>query len=343
MFYVYQLRIEDQDKPFYVGKGQGQRAYYHLKADCINNDSNRHKVHTILKAHRDGKEVLVEILQRNMTEQEALNKEIELIALYGRRDTKTGCLTNLTDGGDGVSGMVHTEESRKLASQRVREYILKNPEKRKTQCRKGGINGCNTMWVENRDKHIERVTEQATESYYNGGNREALLKGVRDFYDNPEVVAARNNNIAVAMQSEKNRKLVGERTKQLYNDPEYRKAVFPPFYRSPRYLKPNAPDLEVRKMICACLGKLYDFWVENGERGFSFYINENSVGFNYDNKLLDQPIKQFHQKGYRPWECEEYIEWVKTQPVEEYWKKLGIFNNRVLIGKTNGRRKQTAV
>lgn len=328
MFYVYQLRIDDQDKPFYIGKGQGRRAYYHLKADCINNDRNRHKVHTILKAQKDGKEVLVEILHRNMSEQEALNKEMELIALYGRRNNKTGCLTNLTDGGDGVSGYVVSVELKKHLSVATSRYALLNPEEFKLQCRIGGARGCNTLWTRDRPQHIERVKEQSRERYYKG-NREALLDGVRDFYDNnPEGVAERNRKIAESMRSDKNRKLVGERTKQLYNDPEYRNAVFPPFHRSPRYLKPNAPDLDVRKMICACLGKLYDFWVENSKKTFSFYINANSVGFNFDNKLLDQPIKQFHQKGYKPWECEEYVEWVKTQPVEEYWERLGIYNKR---------------
>jgi hypothetical protein len=42
-------------------------------------------------------------------EAEAFAKEIELIALYGRRNTSTGTLFNLTDGGEGASGAVKTE------------------------------------------------------------------------------------------------------------------------------------------------------------------------------------------------------------------------------------------
>jgi hypothetical protein len=41
-------------------------------------------------------------------EAEAFAKEIELIALYGRRNLKKGTLFNLTDGGEGGSGTIKT-------------------------------------------------------------------------------------------------------------------------------------------------------------------------------------------------------------------------------------------
>jgi hypothetical protein len=46
----------------------------------------------------------VEILMDNISMDEAKEKEKEFIKLYGRIDTKTGCLANLTDGGEGTVG-----------------------------------------------------------------------------------------------------------------------------------------------------------------------------------------------------------------------------------------------
>ncbi|AXF41405.1 hypothetical protein SHAb15599_00039 [Acinetobacter phage SH-Ab 15599] len=325
-FYVYKLTVEDQELPFYIGKGQGNRAYYHFKNDCFNNDSNRHKVNTILKAKKEGKEILVEFVKHNLTEQEALQFEMELISRYGRRDIGTGCLTNMTNGGDGVSGLVHSEETRKKLSN-ISKQQFSSPEARE-QLRLYSRKAQQIIWGRDRQKHVERVKKQAKENYENG-NKENLLNGIKNWVEtNPEQVLERNKKIKEAMSSDKNRQLVGERTKRLYNDPSYRAAVFPPFHRSPRYLKPSAPDLRERQMLCACLGLFYNFWVENGKRTFSFYENPNSVGFAFDNKILVQPIKQF-QMGYNPWDCEEYVQWHTTQPVDQYWKELNITNKRV--------------
>jgi hypothetical protein len=55
-------------------------------------------------------------------EQAAFDKEVELIALYGRRDLGRGALFNLTDGGEGASGSIRTAEQKKLIGRFTKQY-----------------------------------------------------------------------------------------------------------------------------------------------------------------------------------------------------------------------------
>jgi hypothetical protein len=47
----------------------------------------------------------IQVIESGITEEQAFECEELMIALAGRVDTKTGSLTNLTDGGEGVVGM----------------------------------------------------------------------------------------------------------------------------------------------------------------------------------------------------------------------------------------------
>jgi hypothetical protein len=56
------------------------------------------------------------IIIDELEEKRALDIETELIAYWGRRDLGTGILCNLTDGGEGVSGWIPTDENKKNMS-----------------------------------------------------------------------------------------------------------------------------------------------------------------------------------------------------------------------------------
>lgn len=114
-FYVYELVNPTTFKPFYVGKGQGERYKDHFKEKS----GNRHKQNTLRKIANQGDSVIVKIVFSSQEESEALKFEMDLIKLYGRRDNRTGILTNLTEGGEGVSGRVFSAKARRDISKRV--------------------------------------------------------------------------------------------------------------------------------------------------------------------------------------------------------------------------------
>ena len=132
-FYVYiYLNPLKQYEPFYVGKGSKIRAYNHLKENLY----NRHFNFTIKKIQREtNNNPIIIIYEKNLSENEAFNIEKELIKIIGRRDLKTGSLCNLTEGGDGSSGRIHTEKTKRKMSEKKKgwkpslEWINKKKEK----------------------------------------------------------------------------------------------------------------------------------------------------------------------------------------------------------------------
>lgn len=86
----------DAWSPYYVGKGKVHRAY-------------NHKSHS-MRTPRDKSHIV--IIADNLSEDAAFMCERAWIALLGRIDTGTGCLRNLTNGGDGASGSRHSDATR---------------------------------------------------------------------------------------------------------------------------------------------------------------------------------------------------------------------------------------
>ena len=99
-YYTYAFLREDKT-PYYIGKGKGNRAY-----------GRRYKG---IKPPKDKSRIL--ILKNNLTEEEAIKHEIYMIVVFGRKDLETGILHNRTNGGEGTSGRIVNEETRRKMSE----------------------------------------------------------------------------------------------------------------------------------------------------------------------------------------------------------------------------------
>ena len=112
-YYTYMLVDPLTNKPFYIGKGCGKRMYQHYyNRNKLSNQLLARKINKIINR---GDKIVYKKIINNVSEQEALIKEIELIEHYGRIDVKTGILCNLTNGGEqgGTSWSQQTKQRKR--------------------------------------------------------------------------------------------------------------------------------------------------------------------------------------------------------------------------------------
>lgn len=104
----------DKNEIFYIGIGNNKRPYSNL-------NRNQHWKNVVNK----NPDYKVEILFKNISWEEACEKEIELIKMYGRKDLGLGVLCNLSDGGDGNKNYIFTEQDKKNISLGVKNSSTK--------------------------------------------------------------------------------------------------------------------------------------------------------------------------------------------------------------------------
>jgi hypothetical protein len=102
MFYTY-LWLREDGTPYYVGKGSGKRA------------SSWHG-----RVGKAPKGYIVVYIAKD--EADAFETEKLLIWYYGRKDLKTGCLRNLTDGGDNPPRSTPQSIAKTTATKKGKKY-----------------------------------------------------------------------------------------------------------------------------------------------------------------------------------------------------------------------------
>jgi hypothetical protein len=100
MYCVYNHKRLDTGEIFYVGIGEPSRPY-----SKFNRNNYWHNI-----VNKCGYEV--EVTHGDLIWEEACAIERYLIAFYGRKDLGLGKLVNLTDGGEGAVGLIHSDESK---------------------------------------------------------------------------------------------------------------------------------------------------------------------------------------------------------------------------------------
>lgn len=190
-FVVYCYLREKEDRfgrygtIYYVGKGRPNRPY-----QC-------YKYSRTVKCPRDRENNIV-ILHKNLKEETAFDYEKKLIELYGRIDTtEFGVLRNLTDGGEGPTGILITEEKRKKLS--------------------GEKNG---MYGKKHTAEARKIMSEKSRAYVNSpGAREQMSIRAREAMSSPEVRQKISEGVLRSITDER-RKRMSESRKGKKRSPE---------------------------------------------------------------------------------------------------------------------------
>lgn len=116
---VYRHIRKDLNIPFYIGIGNSDKRAY------SKTNRNTHWNNIVSKTNYE-----VEILLDEIDYEYAKEKEIEFISLY-KRKIDGGTLCNITLGGDGCLGLVHTDDSKLKMSIPNRGKIISEEQRRK--------------------------------------------------------------------------------------------------------------------------------------------------------------------------------------------------------------------
>lgn len=145
-YYLYiHIRL-DKNEVFYVGVGTKNQKGYYTRSQV---KSNRNKFWKRIVAKTNYKR---EIIEESNDYKYLLNKEIELIKLYGRRDLGLGTLVNLTNGGEGTTEYICTKETKvkisnshkgkKPSTEHIKALVTASSEANKKPIIQYDLNGC---------------------------------------------------------------------------------------------------------------------------------------------------------------------------------------------------------
>ena len=116
-YYIYRHIRLDKEEPFYIGIGtKNEKRHRKVETEYLRAYS-KDRLNSIWNKIVNKTPYEVEILLESDDYEFIKQKEREFISLYGRIDLGTGTLSNLTDGGEGVTKL--SDESIKKKSERM--------------------------------------------------------------------------------------------------------------------------------------------------------------------------------------------------------------------------------
>lgn len=196
MFYVYTYKDPRPSKNLqvvYVGKGAARRAWVHWGKRVVKNTGFGKLLAQLRKLKL---EPVIEIVKEFEDEAEAFVEEMRLISLYGRRDLKTGTLFNLTDGGEGFSNIIRTDEWRA----NIRDALSTDEQKTKN-------------------------AEAAKARWADPDYREKTVAAIRKALKDPAVIARREAGKAAFIHTEDFKQTMSNASSKMWKDPEYAEKV----------------------------------------------------------------------------------------------------------------------
>lgn len=125
IYYLYRHIRLDKNEPFYIGIGKINKNSCNSitlseKYRRAYSKTNRNIYwYNIVNISDYAIEILIESDNRNFI----IEKEIEFIKLYGRKDLQIGTLCNLTDGGEGKEGIRHSKETKLKMSESAKSNM----------------------------------------------------------------------------------------------------------------------------------------------------------------------------------------------------------------------------
>ncbi len=187
-FYYGHWKFEYE--PYYVGKGKNKRAWNHI--------GNKHAANKTNKILKEGLERIVVLKRSFLTENEALELEVRLISKIGRKDLKTGPLTNWHTSGSDIRIKHKTHhskacskaqnkryeniEEREKIAQSVKNWVKNNKEKHKQyvekrnkivkseECRTKVSEGVK-LWIKNNPDKVKMYKKKQIKAIRKNSNR----------------------------------------------------------------------------------------------------------------------------------------------------------------------------
>ena len=149
----------------------GEELMMLFKDYCLNNaipqsrisklktEKNSFKSRKINKILKQNLKPIILKISENIFETDALTLEIKIIKSIGRRNINLGPLTNLTDGGEGISGLIRTTEHQEKLRQSQIGRKVSNETKHKIRLSLLGKKGRNTG-----NKHTEETKKKISQT-----------------------------------------------------------------------------------------------------------------------------------------------------------------------------------